>query len=304
MLRAAGIMAMQLLLASASVSGFVVVPAGVPRGARGAPGAAAPALTAQRVDLFVDCGQGTRLPPPRPQAASLRLAMQQDAGADLQKMPRLVLVAGATGRVGTMVCEQVLVRIPNARVRAVSRNKTNANVVLDKLQRDYPGRIELVECDLGKRRQLRAALNGVDQVVYCASAFRAPRGNILQKIGRLIKLKLSQTFGRALDIRGPALCCKMLHKLEHTAPWSLAHRDLEPSEQVPRIVMLSSAAVTRPTWDEDKRAQYPEASSIAIVKLNPLNVLGTKLRGENKLKLVCAQKQVPYTIIRSTGERS
>ena len=30
--------------------------------------------------------------------------------------------------------------------------------------------------------------------------------------------------------------------------------------------------------------QYKDAADIAIVKLNPLNVLGTKLRGENRVR--------------------
>jgi len=277
--------AVQLCLATASVSAFVVAPLGTPWDARASLGA-----PVGRPQIFRGClahgprhRTNTDVALPRD---SQGVVWSMGAGADPQKIPRTVLVAGATGRVGTMVCEQCLVRIPNSRVRAVFRNETKAQVMLDRVMRDYPGRIELVQCDLGDRRQLRAALEGADQVVYCASAFRAPRGNFFQKIGRLLKIKLAQTFGRALDIRGPALACKMLHKLENTAPWSVAQKKLDQSLQVPRIVMLSSAAVTRPTWDEAKRTQYREAAEIAIVKLNPLNVLGTKLRGENRLKLV------------------
>jgi hypothetical protein len=276
-------MAVQLCLATASVSAFVVAPLGTPWGAQAVRAQIFRGFWAHRpryrrhdrTKKDVELQRG-------PQGA----VWSMGADADPQKIPRTVFVAGATGRVGTMVCEQCLVRIPNSRVRAVFRNETKAQVMLDRLMRDYPGRVELVKCDLGDRRQLRAALEGADQVVYCASAFRAPRGNVFQKIGRLFKIKLSQAFGRALDIRGPALACKMLHKLENTAPWSMAQKKLDQSLQVPRIVMLSSAAVTRPSWDEAKRAQYREAAEIAIVKLNPLNVLGTKLRGENRLKLV------------------
>ena len=55
-------------------------------------------------------------------------------------------------------------RIPDANVRATSRNHTKAKAVLGKLQKDYPGRLEIWQCDMGKRSELREAIQGVDQV--------------------------------------------------------------------------------------------------------------------------------------------
>jgi hypothetical protein len=46
----------------------------------------------------------------------------------------------------------------------VFRNETKADLVLSKLVEDYPFRMELVQCDLGNRKELRDALTGVDQV--------------------------------------------------------------------------------------------------------------------------------------------
>jgi len=174
---------------------------------------------------------------------------------------------------------------------------------LGKLVEDYPFRMELVQCNLDSRKELRDALTGVDQVVWSASGFKPPAGNFISKIQSLLKIKVSQAFGRILDIRGPALCCKTLMKLDRQQKSSAFTRGQLASpefEHVPRMVLLSSAAVTRPSWDEETREQFKEAAEIAIVKLNPLNVLGTKLRGENRVRRL----DFPYTIVRSTGINS
>uniref|UniRef100_A0A7S0XHU6 NAD(P)-binding domain-containing protein n=1 Tax=Erythrolobus madagascarensis TaxID=708628 RepID=A0A7S0XHU6_9RHOD len=65
----------------------------------------------------------------------------------------------------------------------------------------------------------------------------------------------------------------------------------------PRFVLLSSAAVTRPFWTEEEKAAYSYASTIPIVQLNPGNVLGEKLRGEDFLRA----SGLPYCIVRATG---
>uniref|UniRef100_A0A7S1TLE1 NAD(P)-binding domain-containing protein n=1 Tax=Erythrolobus australicus TaxID=1077150 RepID=A0A7S1TLE1_9RHOD len=65
----------------------------------------------------------------------------------------------------------------------------------------------------------------------------------------------------------------------------------------PRFVLLSSAAVTRPFWSEEDKAAYAFASAIPIVKLNPGNVLGEKLRGEDAVRA----SGLPYCVIRATG---
>lgn len=65
---------------------------------------------------------------------------------------------------------QILIRISDAKVRAIFRNETKAAERLGKLQKDYPFRMELVQCDLGNRRELREAMIGVDQVFDAARA--------------------------------------------------------------------------------------------------------------------------------------
>jgi uncharacterized protein YbjT (DUF2867 family) len=69
----------------------------------------------------------------------------------------------------------------------------------------------------------------------------------------------------------------------------------------PRFVLVSSAAVTRPFWDEHKKSLYSQAADIPIVKLNAQigNVLGAKLAGEDALRATA----IPYTVLRPTALR-
>lgn len=65
----------------------------------------------------------------------------------------------------------------------------------------------------------------------------------------------------------------------------------------PRFVYVSSAAVTRPFWSEKKKALYSYCANIPIIKLNPGNVLGAKLAGEDSVRA----SSIPYTIVRPTA---
>lgn len=67
----------------------------------------------------------------------------------------------------------------------------------------------------------------------------------------------------------------------------------------PRFILVSSAAVTRPFWDEKKTSLYSSSANIPIVKLNDKigNVLGAKLAGEDSLR----SSQIPYAVVRPTA---
>lgn len=65
----------------------------------------------------------------------------------------------------------------------------------------------------------------------------------------------------------------------------------------PRFLLISSAAVTRPYWDKQKIMLAPRSVDIPIVKLNPSNILGHKLAGENSLR----RSDIPWTIVRPVG---
>lgn len=68
-------------------------------------------------------------------------------------------------------------------------------------------------------------------------------------------------------------------------------------EGQPRMVMCSSAAVTRPTWSRTKQERFPGCADIPIVRLNPNDILGNKRLAEDVLR----SAGMPYTIVRPTG---
>lgn len=76
----------------------------------------------------------------------------------------------------------------------------------------------------------------------------------------------------------------------------------------PRLVVLSSAGVTRLFWSEQQKRAHPAAVNIAIVNLNPSNVLGFKLKGEDAVRTARATRHgdssgavLPYAIVRPVG---
>ena len=65
-----------------------------------------------------------------------------------------------------------------------------------------------------------------------------------------------------------------------------------------KFVLCSSAGVTRPTWSESKKQRLIGCSDIPIVRLNPGNILGTKLESENLLRNT---KDLDYCVVRPCG---
>jgi len=66
---------------------------------------------------------------------------------------------------------------------------------------------------------------------------------------------------------------------------------------LPKVVMLSSAGVTRTIWDENKKALMPGAADIPIVRLNPFGALDIKRESEEKLR----QTGVDYAVVQPCG---
>ena len=133
-----------------------------------------------------------------------------------------VVVAGANGRVGSMVCRHLLRTQPGVRVRALVRSadRTEDYARLSyevgaeearyalrpawslapeedggglawptqaqfdpQIQGDYGlERLELVPCELRHEDDLKAALRGADAMIYCATDFSAGRRRIPQQL--------------------------------------------------------------------------------------------------------------------------
>jgi len=58
----------------------------------------------------------------------------------------------------------------------------------------------------------------------------------------------------------------------------------EKDDGLARVVMCSSAGVTRPKWDESKKKKLEGAADIPIVRLNPFGVLNVKAESEEVLR--------------------
>lgn len=56
------------------------------------------------------------------------------------------------------------------------------------------------------------------------------------------------------------------------------------NSKCPKVVMLSSAGATRPSWDEEKKKLFPGSAEIPIVRLNPFGILNIKAESEEKLR--------------------
>jgi len=195
----------------------------------------------------------TRLPLRR-STRSCTTGGEADESSNLAGTPNagVVAVAGATGRAGKLVVEELERRGEFSEVVALVRNSTKAAEVLQ----GHGNRVRLVMWNSSDEASSVAALEGVDAVVWCAEGQDGITnlGNILAKIG-----------------------------------------DREGGQ--PRVVMCSSAAVTRPTWSQAKAGQLEGAADIPIVRLNPGNILGGKRSAEELLR----SSGAAYAIVRPTG---
>jgi hypothetical protein len=75
--------------------------------------------------------------------------------------------------------------------------------------------------------------------------------------------------------------------------------------ELPKLVMCSSAGVTRTIWDDEKKKKYIGAADIPIVRLNPFNILDRKRESEPLLRQTSSisdnNNKVKYCIVRPCG---
>ena len=169
-----------------------------------------------------------------------------------------VVVTGATGRIGRLVVHRLLEE--GHTVQAIVRDANKANEVL-------PSAAERVLLDLGSSsdEEIAISCSGADRMIWCATGFTDA--------------------GESIDVDGmrrwpQLLACEETKQLE-----------------APRVVMLSSAGVTRPDWEDAKKERLIGASDIPIIRLNPGGILGRKVEAENELRA----SGVSYCVVRPTG---
>ena len=190
-----------------------------------------------------------------------------------------VAVAGATGRTGRFVVNELLNR--GCSVVAMVRDEDKAKTLFS--EPSLPKGLELVTCDLTSEDAISSAVNGCDAAIWCATGFSdSPGDGIVNKLKKLVGIAIAPQ--QSIDAVGvPALA-----KSFETA---------SKETKCPKVVMLSSAGVTRPAWDEEKQARFPGSAEIPIVRLNPFGILDIKRESEEKLR----QSGVDYCIVRPAG---
>jgi uncharacterized protein YbjT (DUF2867 family) len=192
-----------------------------------------------------------------------------------------VAVAGATGRTGRLVVEELLNR--NVQVVGLVRSMETAAKQLVNVTSNT--NLEIQQCDLTSEEALSKALKGCDAAIWCATGFSdAPSTGIVEKFKRLLKIAVAPK--QSIDAVGvPAMAKLMLNQ------------DSSARQAYPKVVMLSSAGVTRPSWDEKKKERLSGCADIPIVRLNPFGILDIKAESEQKLR----DSGVNYCVVRPCG---
>ena len=191
---------------------------------------------------------------------------------------RVVSVAGSTGQLGRLVVNELLAS--NYTVRALARDVNKAKQVLPASEF-----IEVSRCDLADASQVRRAVIGSDSCIWCASGL-VQQASWWDRTLSVLKLKLAPT--QTLEISGVNNMINALKSL-----------DLG-DDGCPKLILCSSAGVTRPEWSAEKKKRLEGAADIPIVRLNPFNVLGLKKQGEDVLR----NSNIPYSIVRPCGLNS
>ena len=209
--------------------------------------------------------------------------------APLSSLVNRVAVAGATGRTGKFVVQKLLEQ--NVPVLALVRDTTKAQNVLDPTNE----LLSIRETDLVNKDDVLSAFSSndgndvpCDAAIWCATGFSdAPDQSIVAK--------LKAVFGLATNKQG-TIDAVGLPALGEALSKS-GSKSATDGQELPKIVMLSSAGVTRPDWDDEKKLALEGAAAIPIVRLNPFGILGVKKESEEKLR-ACG---VDYTIFRPCG---
>jgi NAD(P)-dependent dehydrogenase (short-subunit alcohol dehydrogenase family) len=171
-------------------------------------------------------------------AAILSLILLQQIWA-LQQTPLRVVVAGATGRMGRLVCEQLLQLDPDRMiyVTAVIRDTKKAREILGPLREmeNDLKRLEIVKLDLSDLNAVKKLTKECDKLIWCATGFTDRSSNI-DKILGLLRLKFNSK--STIDIATIKTLGDAFAKKKED--------DSESFHLGPQIIMCSSAGVSRP----------------------------------------------------------
>jgi len=206
----------------------------------------------------------------------------------LSQTVKRVAVAGATGRTGKFVVQQLLAE--NVPVLAMVRD-------VEKAGKMFPANelLTIRETDLGSKEDVIKALNeGIkcDAAIWAATGFSdSPDQSFIAQVSALFGFATNAK--KSIDAIGLPALGEGLAK----SPKRNLTNGSDKSQPLPKVVMLSSAGVTRPDWSEEKKKDLEGCSDIPIVRLNPFGILGIKKASEEQLRNCGAE----YTIFRPCG---
>eukprot|EP00579_Thalassiosira_antarctica_P005970 CAMPEP_0201877000 /NCGR_PEP_ID=MMETSP0902-20130614/8522_1 /ASSEMBLY_ACC=CAM_ASM_000551 /TAXON_ID=420261 /ORGANISM="Thalassiosira antarctica, Strain CCMP982" /LENGTH=411 /DNA_ID=CAMNT_0048404355 /DNA_START=52 /DNA_END=1287 /DNA_ORIENTATION=- len=201
----------------------------------------------------------------------------------LSTLVNRVAVAGATGRTGKYVVQQLLSQ--NVPVLAMVRDVDKAANVLDPTN----ALLTIRQTDLGSEKDVIAALSDGGEEGKCDAAIWAATG-FSDSPDQSILDKLKAVFGLATNAQATIDAVGLPALGEGLAKTS-------KGGVLPKVVMLSSAGCTRPSWSEEKKLALDGSAGIPIVRLNPFGILDVKKESEEKLRS-CG---VEYCIFRPGG---
>jgi uncharacterized protein YbjT (DUF2867 family) len=196
-----------------------------------------------------------------------------------------VAVAGATGRTGRYVVEELLKR--DIEVVAMVRSLDRAEEVFVNMTAAEKSNVDVRQCDLTNGMAVARALEGCDAAVWCATGFSDAESGLMERIKRLMGIALAPK--QSIDAVGIPIVAKTM--LNQDGMSGL------PRQATPKVVMLSSAGVTRPSWETSKKEKLVGCADIPIVRLNPFGILDVKAGSEQKLR----ETGVNYCIVRPCG---
>lgn len=194
-----------------------------------------------------------------------------------------VAVTGATGRTGRFVVERLLSQ--GVSVLAMVRDEEKAKETFDPTN----SLLTIRKVDLSSKEDVINALgqNNCDAAIWAATGFS-------DNPDQSFFTKIAAVFGFATNAQGSIDAIGLPALGEGLANTPKRSIDGAP---LPKVVMLSSAGVTRPDWNQEKKSELEGCAGIPIVRLNPFGILGIKKESEEQLRS-CG---VEYAIFRPTG---
>jgi len=215
-----------------------------------------------------------------------------------------VAVTGATGRTGRLVVKELRNRGVN--VVAIVRDLEKAKEVFS----DEDDGIHIREMNLASEEEIdlnhSAVLKECDAAIWCATGFSEKKKEpepeeekedvgflsmLQQKVLEIFQIEEENS--EEVEEEKPEMI-----SIDAIGVPAVAKYFTSTEDGYPKMILLSSAGVTRPSWDEVKKEKFRGAAEIPIVRLNPFGILGIKAASEESLR---QKDDVPYCIVRPTG---